>query len=146
MVSQAWLSADSYHAWPCRGHSLVFHLRLFSKLLPAKALTFLAEMFRKGNAAVIFGDGKLQVCIYRHWQFARLLQQIWPLASWNSSVIMYCVLPFITLKKNCTICRENKGEKDVISAGFSDTFLLNKALSNYSGSKYILWGKSEAHR
>lgn len=68
-VLQAWLSADRDPAWPCRGHSLVFHLRLVSKLLPAKAMTFLVEMFRKGNAAVIFGDGKFQFCIYSHREY-----------------------------------------------------------------------------
>lgn len=64
-VLRAWPRTDSDRAWPCHGHSLVFHVRLVSKLLPAKAVIFVAEMFRKGNAVVIFEGGKaelLKVC------------------------------------------------------------------------------------
>lgn len=64
-VLQAWPRADRDRAWPRHGHSLVFHVSLVSKLLPAKAMIFVVEMFRKGNAVVIFEDGKaelLKVC------------------------------------------------------------------------------------
>lgn len=36
---------------------LISHFRPVSKLLPAESMTFLVEMFMKGNAAVICGDG-----------------------------------------------------------------------------------------
>lgn len=36
---------------------LISHFGPVSKLLPAKSMTFLVEMFTKENAAVICGDG-----------------------------------------------------------------------------------------
>lgn len=61
--------ADSDQAWPCHSHSLVLDFRLVSKLLPPKAMTYLVEMFRKGNAAGICGDGKPYFWRYRHREY-----------------------------------------------------------------------------